>query len=212
MTAPEPMDRDAILEGVFRLGAITAAERKAYLVALTDQTGHWARSVTDDELNATSRALAQGVFEAALEEGWHPGIADYLEATARVLLGETQQRGQVLEAHVRLDGALDPEALDDLVHWLPLWFRSAGFGYLSAHEIAWLQAREASNDPGVASETWPLHVAEADATLRQMLRRYRNAHRAVVVVDPRGELRPGSAMASAPLILTLGAAHGQWGK
>lgn len=115
------------------------------------------------------------------------GLVLYLRATAGTLTEEIGNRGYRLQYVIDNQfpaGALGPAPV------FPLWFKAAGFIYVSPFQAALMLIEADGIELRAFGEFWPRYEAEARAIARDLYERAESDGRHIVVIDDE----PGEAL------------------
>ena len=115
----------AIIAGADKLEALSDADRRCSLAALSERVRTLARGLDEGWLVLTAFFMIEDLYKSYFHLfRWSPGVHDYIAATAGVFIEELAQRGFVL--HYVIDSTQPEAELDDKLTYIPAVFQAAG--------------------------------------------------------------------------------------
>ncbi|MGV0697076.1 hypothetical protein [Mycolicibacter sinensis] len=135
----------AIVAGADQLKALSDAEREQSVAALSQRVGLLASALDDRDLMLIAAVAVDDVYKSCFQElFWGQSVADYLAATAGVVVQELERRGVAL--HYVISNALGDADLHGMLTGLPAVFSAAGLFVVGPQVVA-LYLMEQSGRP-----------------------------------------------------------------
>lgn len=115
----------AIVAGADKLEALSDADRRRSLAALSERVRSLTRALDDGWLVFTASFMIDDLYKSYFcEFRWSSGVHDYIAATAGVFIQELTRRGFVL--HYVVDSTHPEAELDEKLTYIPAVFQAAG--------------------------------------------------------------------------------------
>jgi hypothetical protein len=147
----------AVLSGAEHLQSLSADDRARSLTMLAEQVRGHMRRLDDSYLVAAAWVMAEDLYKSLFGGfWWSDDVADYLAATASVLIQELMQRGFVL--HYVVDNTASPADLPMMLTYVPAIYQAAGLSVVGPQLMALAVMKDKGKEHDVAAI--PAYIAE----------------------------------------------------
>ena len=170
----------AVVSGAEQLEELSADARLRSLAALGDQVRTHARRLDDGLLVSAGFIMAEDLYKSLFGGfRWDRDVADYIAASAGVLMDEFSQRGFVL--HDIIDNSVSESDLPVMLTYIPAIFRSAGM-FVTGPQLMALEIMEHSGkDKDIAA--MPPYIGEGNRVADEVIRRCHQDRRSYVYLN-----------------------------
>jgi len=194
----------AIVAGADKLEPLTDAERERSLAALTQRVRLFASTLDDRDLMMIAFIAVEDVDKSCFNEFfWGQSVADYLGATAGVVVQELERRGVAL--HYVIGNSLGDAELEGMLTGLPPIFQAAGL-FVTGPQVMALELMDQTGEPRDV-DAIPRYRAEGQLIADQLIERCHRERRSSLYlhIDVDGTATEGALDAAVPQGRTPGA-------